>query len=153
MRASQNAELLRLAFEETQDFSDPCRKWSFELLRLTLDLECRVTQTRVRWDAELLRLVSNAGLLRPTSKVSTLLEMRGPHFSLKRDLHVEVRLASDDLFLMILRQSTEVAQSQWALQSLNSHKCDKLSFYNFLEFLSGEMKLKKFVWEKIQLRK
>ena len=76
------------------------------MIRPALDMECGVTQTRVRWDAELLRLVSNAGLLRPTSKVSTLLEMRGPHFSLKRDLHVEVRLASDDLFLVSFRQPT-----------------------------------------------
>ena len=49
------------------------------------DLECGVTQTRVRWDAELLRLVSNTGLLRLGSEVSWLLGTRGPHFSLKHD--------------------------------------------------------------------
>jgi len=69
------------------------------LLRPALDMERGVTQTRVGCDAELLRLVSNAGLLRPAF---VLLRTRGPHFSLKHDLHVEVRFASDDLSLVIL---------------------------------------------------
>jgi len=71
------------------------------LLRLAPDLEHGVTQTRISRDAELLRLASNAGLLRPVSEVSMLLEMRGPHFSSKRDLRVEMRLASDYLSLVI----------------------------------------------------
>ena len=76
------------------------------MLRLTLDLERGVTQTRVGRNAELLRLASKTSLLRPASEVSMLLEMRGPRFSSKRDLHVEVRLASNDLSLVIFGQST-----------------------------------------------
>jgi len=70
-------------------------------------MERGVTQTRVGWDVELLRLASNSGLLRPASEVSVLLGTRGPHFSVKRDLHVEVRFASDDLSLVIFGQPTE----------------------------------------------
>jgi len=55
-----------------QGISDPCLKWSAKLLRLALGLECRVTQISVGRDAELLRLASNAGLLRPPSKVFIL---------------------------------------------------------------------------------
>ena len=77
------------------------------MLRLALDLERGVTQTRVGRDVELLRFALNTGLLRPASEVSMLLEMRGPRFSSKRDLHVEVTLASDDLSLMIFGQPTE----------------------------------------------
>ena len=77
------------------------------MLRPALDTERGVTQTRVRWDAEILRLASNAGLFRPASEVSVLLGTRGPRFNLKRDLRVEVRFASDDLSLVIFRQPTE----------------------------------------------
>jgi len=83
-----------------------CLKWSAKWLRLTLDLKRGVTQTRVGRDAELLRLASNAGLLRPASEVSVLFEMRGPRFSSKCDLRVEVIFASDDLSLVIFGQST-----------------------------------------------
>ena len=94
-------------WSETQGFSDPRLKWSAELLRLALDLECGVTQTRVSRDAELLKLASNAGLLRPASEVSVLLWMRGPRFSLKRDLHIEMWFTSDDLPLVIFGQPIE----------------------------------------------
>ena len=60
-----------------QVFSDPGMKWSTKLFRFALDLECGVTQTRVSRDAELLKLASNAGLLRPASEVSILLGIRG----------------------------------------------------------------------------
>jgi len=76
------------------------------LLRLAPDLKHRVTQTRVGRDAELLRLESNAGFLMPVSEVSMLLVMRGLRFSSKRDLRVEMRLASDDLSLVIFEQPT-----------------------------------------------
>ena len=75
------------------------------MLRLALDLERELTQTRVDRDAELLRLASNVGLLRPASEVSILLGTRGPRFSSKRDLCVEARLTSDDLSLVIIGQS------------------------------------------------
>ena len=58
-----------------QGFSDPRLKWSAKLLRLALDLERKVTQTRIGRDTELLRLASNAGLLRLASEVFVLLEM------------------------------------------------------------------------------
>ena len=67
--------------------SDSRLTWNAELLRLAL----------VRTQSYL-RLASNTDLLRPASEVSMLLEMRGPRFSSKRDLRVEMRLASDDLF-------------------------------------------------------
>ena len=72
-----------------------------------LDMERRVTQTRVGRDAELL-FASNAGLFKPASEVLMLLEMRGPRFSSKRNLCVEVRLASDDLTLVIFGQPTPI---------------------------------------------
>jgi len=59
------------------------------------------------WDAELIRLALNASLLRPASEVSVLLGTRGPHFSLKCDLRVEVRFAYD-LSLMIFEQLAEL---------------------------------------------
>ena len=90
-----------------QGFSDPRLKWSAKLLRLALDLKREVTQTRVAWDVELLRLMSNTSLLRLASEVSILLEMQGPQFSSERDLRIEMRLASDDLSLVIFGQSTE----------------------------------------------
>ena len=68
------------------------------------------TQTRVGWDAELLRLVLNAGLLRPASEVFILLWTRGPFFSLKRDLRVEVRFAYDDLSMVIFEQPTRISE-------------------------------------------
>ena len=61
------------------------------MFRFVLDQERQVTQTRVGQDAELLRLASNAVLLRLVSEVSMLLGTRGPHFSLECDLSVEVR--------------------------------------------------------------
>jgi len=85
---------------ETQGFSDPRLMWSWVAqtcawngMRGCLDLAL---------DVELLRFALNAGLLRPASEVSVLLWTRGPHFSLKRDLRVEVRFASNDLSLLIL---------------------------------------------------
>ena len=78
------------------------------MLRPALDIERGVTQTRVGWDAKLLRLSSDAGLLRPASEVSVLLGTRGPHFSSKCDIRVKVRFASDDLFLVIFGQLTEL---------------------------------------------
>ena len=90
--------------------------WDTELLRLTLEsrcgvlqtrVRCRVTQTRIERDVELLRLALNASLLRPTSEVSIFLWTRGPHLSLKRDLRVEVRFASDDLSLVIFGKPIE----------------------------------------------
>jgi len=71
------------------------------VLKLEFDLKRGVIQTHVGWDAELLTLASNAGLLRPASEVSILLGTRGPHFSSKRDLRVEVRLTSNNLSLVI----------------------------------------------------
>ena len=88
-------------WNETQGFSYPHLKWSAKLLKLTLGLECIVTQTLISQDVELLKLTSNAGLLRPVSEVSMLLEMQGSRFSSKRDLRVEVRLAFDDLSLVM----------------------------------------------------
>ena len=73
-----------------------------------LDMERGVSQTHVGWVAESLRLTSNTGLLRPASEVSVLLGMRGPRFSSKRDFHVEVRFASDDLPLVIFGQPAEL---------------------------------------------
>ena len=64
-------------------------------------LRRRVYQTRIGRDTELLKLALNAGLLRPASEVYTLLEMRGPCFSSKRDPRVEMRLVFVDLSLMI----------------------------------------------------
>jgi len=64
-------------------------------------VRCRVPQIHVWWDTELLRLALNASLFKPTSEVSMLLWMRVSRFSLKRDLRVEVRFASDDLSLVI----------------------------------------------------
>jgi len=64
-------------WSEMQVFSDPGMKWSTKLFRFALDLEHEVTQTRVGRDAELLKLTSNAGLLRPASEVSILLGIRG----------------------------------------------------------------------------
>ena len=63
-------------------------------------------------NAELLRLASNAGLRRLASEVFILLETRGPRFSSKRDLRVEVRFASDDLPLMIFKHLT-IGSSAW----------------------------------------
>ena len=77
------------------------------MLRLALGLERGVTQTRVGRNAELLGLASDADLLRLASEVSTLLEMRGPRLSSKRNLRVEMRLASDDLSSVIFEQSTK----------------------------------------------
>jgi len=82
-----------------QGFSDLQLKWDAGLLRPCV--RCGVPQTRVGWDAELLRFALNVGLLRPASEVSVLLWMRGLLFSLKHDLHIEVRFASDDLSLVI----------------------------------------------------
>ena len=73
------------------------------MLRLVLDLEHGITQIRVGQDVKLLRLTSNAGLLRPASEVSVFFGTR-LHFSLKSDLRVEVRFTSDDLSLVIFRQ-------------------------------------------------
>jgi len=42
----------------------------------------------------------------PASEVFMLLWMRGPRFSLKRDLRVEVSFASDNLSLVIFGQPT-----------------------------------------------
>ena len=81
------------------------------MLKLALDLECGVTQTRIGQDMELLRLASNAGLLRPASKVFVLLGMRGPRFSSKRDFRVEVRFTSDDLSLFIFGHPTILSYS------------------------------------------
>jgi len=91
-----------------QGFSDPRLKWSAKLLRLALDLEHGITQTRVGRDTELFRRASDTSLLKPTSEISILLGARGPHFSLKCDLRVKVSFASDDLSLVIFRQSTTV---------------------------------------------
>ena len=66
-----------------------------------------VPQTRIGRDIELLRLAQNAGLLMPASEVSVLLWTRGPRFSLKRALLVEVRFTSDDFSLVIFGQPTE----------------------------------------------
>jgi len=112
--------LLRLAFEVRQRvLSNPCLKWSAKLLKLVLDLERRVTQTRVgsetrgfsnprlKWSAKLLSPALNVGLLMPASKVFILLWMLGPRFSLKFDLCVEVRFVFDDLSLVIFGQLTE----------------------------------------------
>ena len=76
------------------------------MLRPALGLECEVTQTHVGRDTELLKLASYAGLLRPTSEFAILLGTRGPRFSSKCDLRVEVKLASNDLSLVIFGQST-----------------------------------------------
>jgi len=95
-----------------QGFSDPRLKWDAKLLRLALDLERGVTQVRVGRDAELLRLASNASLLRPASKVSMLLDMRGLRFNSKRYFHIEVRLAFDDLSLVIFGQSIVITSSK-----------------------------------------
>ena len=89
---------------------------------------CGVPQTCVGRDAELLRLASNAGLLRPASEVSMLLKMRGLHFSSKYDLRVEVRLASDDLSLVIFGQSID------PLQSFRYSVVDWDGFRNTLDF-------------------
>ena len=99
MQASQNTKLLKLAFNVRRKVSGA--------------LSC--SDLRLTWSAELLRLALNAGLLRPASEVSVLLGMRGPRFSSKRDLHVEVRLASDDLSLLIfdsLQQDGYVLRSR-----------------------------------------
>ena len=90
-----------------QGLSDSRLKWRAKLLRSALDMERGITQTRVGRDTELLRPALNAGLLMPAFEVFMLLWTRGPHFSLKRDLHVEVRFASDDLSLVIFGQPTE----------------------------------------------
>ena len=100
-------------WSETQGFSDQRLKWSAKLLRLAPDLEHGVTQTRISRDAELLRLASNAGLLRPVSEVSMPLEMRGLHFSSKRDLRVEMWLASDDLSLVIFEIAVMSSRGLW----------------------------------------
>ena len=76
------------------------------MLRLALDLEHGITQTRVGRDTELFRRASNTDLLKPASEISMLLGTRGPRFSLKFDLRVKVSFASDDLSLVIFRQST-----------------------------------------------
>jgi len=98
-----------------QGFSDPRLKWSAELLRPALEMgrgvahthvRRGVPQTRIGWDVELLRLALNTGLLRLASEVSVLLWMRGPRFSLKHELRVEVRFLSDDLSLVIFGQPT-----------------------------------------------
>ena len=70
-----------------------------------------VPQTRIGWDAELLRLVLNASSLRPVFAVSVLLWTQGLRYSLKRDLRVGVRFAFDDLFLVIFGQPTETPPS------------------------------------------
>ena len=77
------------------------------MLRPVLDMECGVTQTRVGQDAKLFRPALNAGLLMPASEVFMLLWTLGLRFSLKHDLRVEVRFASDDLSLVIFGQLTE----------------------------------------------
>jgi len=102
-----------------QDFSDPYLKWSAKLLRLTLDLEHEITQTRVDQDTELLRPAFNAGLFMSASEVFILLWIWGPRFSLKRDLRVEVRFASDDLSLVIFGQLTAMSNFKSWLQVQN----------------------------------
>ena len=77
------------------------------MLRPALNMECEFTQTRVGWDAELLKLASNAGLLSPASEIFMLLGTRGSRFSSKRDFRVEVRFVSDDLSLVTFGQSTK----------------------------------------------
>ena len=86
------------------------------MVRLAVDLEHGITQTRVGRDAESLRLASNVGLLRPTSEVSVLLGTRGPRFSLKCDL--KVRFVSDDLSLVIFGQPTELPSKFLILRGL-----------------------------------
>jgi len=93
-------------WREMRGFSDSRLKWSAKLLKSVLNMEHRVTQISVGWVADLLRLASNAGLHRPASEVFVLLRTRGPHFSSKCNLHVEVRFASDDLSLVIVGQPT-----------------------------------------------
>ena len=61
-----------------------------------------VLQTRIGWDAELLKLALNAGLLRPASEVSMFLGTRGPRFSRR----IKIGLTSDGLSLVIFRQRT-----------------------------------------------
>jgi len=70
--------------------SDPHKIWNSSDSRW---MGYRVTQTHVE-----------RGFTQARSKVSVLLWTRGPHFSLKRDLRVEVRFASNDLSLLIFGQ-------------------------------------------------
>ena len=95
-------------WSETQGFSDPRLKWSAKLLRTTLDMEREVTQTRVGQDTK---------LLRPASEVFMLRWTRDLRFSLKCDLHVEVRFVLDDLSLVIFGQSAEPPQKFSILHS------------------------------------
>jgi len=110
----------------TQSYSDSRLKWDTRFLRLASEVKRQVTQARAlpetqsysdsrwNWDARFLRPASakllrpalNVSLLMPASEVFMLLWTRRPRFSLKRDLRVEVRFASDDLSLVIFGQLT-----------------------------------------------
>ena len=83
-------------WREKRDFSDLCLKWSAKLLRLALDMEREVPQTRIEY-----------GLTQACVWSLCASWIQGPRFSLNCKLRVEVRFASDDLSLVIFEQPTE----------------------------------------------
>ena len=94
-------------------------KWDARFLIPVSEVERQVAQTYAwhgMWSYSDSRWM-DAELLRSASEVSMLLWTGGPRFSLKRDLHVEVRFASDDLslviFLTAFRTPSKIFDTPW----------------------------------------